>query len=63
MNKINKEVLMNAVVAGVLMSGAVILKAALGNTITVNMDMNDISNKALQGELIEAMTAEQSLYR
>ena len=63
MNKINKEVLMNAVVAGVLMSGAVILKAALGNTITVNMDMNDISNKALQGELIEAMTAEQYLYR
>lgn len=63
MNKINKEVLMNAVVAGVLMSGAVILKAALGNTITVNMDMNDISNRALQGELIEAMTAEQSLYR
>ena len=63
MNKINKEVLMNAVVAGVLMSGAVILKAALGNTITVNMDMNDISNKALQGELIEVMTAEQSLYR
>lgn len=52
-NKINKEVLINAAIAGLLMSGAVILKAALGDTITVNMDMNDVSNQALEGSLVD----------
>ena len=52
-NKINKEVLINAAIAGLLMSGAVILKAALGDTITVNMDMNDISSQALEGNLVD----------
>lgn len=52
-NKINKEVLINAAIAGLLMSGAVILKAALGDVITVNMDMNDVSNQALEGSLVD----------
>lgn len=53
MNKINKDVLINAAVAGLLMSGAVIMKSVLGNAITVNMDMNDISDRALKGDLVE----------
>ena len=54
-NKINKEVLINAAIAGLLMSGAVILKAALGDVITVNMDMNDVSNQALEGSLVDVV--------
>lgn len=61
MKKINKDVLMNAAVAGVLMSGAVILKAVLGDTISVNMDMNDVSNQALRGELIDSVSATNRL--
>lgn len=55
MNKINKEVLLNALAAGVLMSGAVILKAALGDMISVNMDMNDVSKQAIGGNLVESV--------
>lgn len=53
MNKLNKDVLINAAVAGLLMSGAVIMKHVLGNSVTVNMDMNDISNRALKGDLVD----------
>lgn len=52
-NKINKEVLINAAVAGLLMSGAVIMKSMLGSAITVNMDMNDISKRAIEGDLVD----------
>lgn len=52
-NKINKEVLINAAVAGLLMSGAVIMKSMLGNAISINMDMNDISKRATEGELVD----------
>ena len=61
MKKINKDILINAAVAGVLMSGAVILKAVLGDTISVNMDMNDVSNQALRGELVDAVSATNRL--
>lgn len=50
--RIDKEVLINAVVAGVMMSGAVLLKAALGDMINVNIDMNELADRATKEDLV-----------
>lgn len=50
--RIDKEVLINAVVAGVMMSGAVLLKAALGDMINVNIDMNELADRATTEDLV-----------
>lgn len=52
MIKIEKKVLANAMMAGLLASGAVILKSVLKDNVSINIDMNDMVTKASNGVLI-----------
>ena len=52
MINIEKKVFLNAAMAGLLASGAVILKSVLKDSVNINIDMNDMVAKASNGVLI-----------
>lgn len=52
MINIEKKVILNAAMAGLIASGAVILKSVLKDSVNINIDMNDMVSKASNGTLI-----------